>query len=137
MAYLFSKKLSKKLNKKANKKANKKRTSFLLALFAFNAFFSVFSFAQNEDKPNEADKKKAPAIKKATKRQGPLIINSQVKGSQEQPNVMYILPWQGIENPIIIEGKSKEIVLPTFQPIHPKNFKNQVILFHQQKTIKD
>jgi hypothetical protein len=119
------------------------KTISLLVLFTFITLFGALSYAQSDDKLNETVNKitvnkaivKKP-ISKVKKRQGPLIIRSQVKGSQEQPNVMYILPWQGIENPIIIEGKSKQIVLPKFQPINPKNFKSQVVLFHQQNNKK-
>jgi hypothetical protein len=104
------------------------KTILVLIFFAFTLFCGAFSYAQSDEKKSVITK----TANKAQKRQAPLIIRSQVKGSQEQPNVMYILPWQGIDNPIIIEGKSKQIVLPKFQPINPKNFKSQVTLFHQQ-----
>ena len=66
---------------------------------------------------------------KITKTTKPLVIQSQVKGSQEQPNVIYIMPWQGIENPISIENNQRKISLPTFKPVNPKTFKAQVALF--------
>jgi len=59
----------------------------------------------------------------------PLIIQSQVKGSQEQPNVIYIMPWQGVDQIIEVKGKERTIKLPTFTPIHPKAFKEQVRFF--------
>jgi len=66
----------------------------------------------------------------------PLVIESQVKGSQEQPNVIYIMPWQGIANPISIEGNQQKIVLPHFKPINPKLFKQQATLFYQVNSSK-
>lgn len=60
----------------------------------------------------------------------PLVIETQVKGSQEQPNVIYIMPWQGIESPVIIEGNNAKITLPNFAPINPKVFKKQAKTFY-------
>ncbi|PKG82573.1 hypothetical protein CXF85_13915 [Colwellia sp. 75C3] len=59
----------------------------------------------------------------------PLIIQSQVKGSQEQPNVIYIMPWKGVDQVIEVEGKTRTIKLPHFSPINPKVFKEQVRFF--------
>lgn len=64
----------------------------------------------------------------------PLVIESQVKGSQEQPNVIYIMPWQGIEEPIMIEGNKQKISLPNFKPINPKVFKKQAALFYNMNV---
>jgi hypothetical protein len=66
----------------------------------------------------------------------PLVINSQVKGSQEQPNIIYIMPWQGIENPIRIEGNMDKISLPHFKPINPKLFRKQARLFYKESSSK-
>jgi len=66
----------------------------------------------------------------------PLVINSQVKGSQEQPNIIYIMPWQGIENPIRIEGNMHKISLPHFKPINPKLFRKQARLFYKENSSK-
>lgn len=67
----------------------------------------------------------------------PLVIQSQVKGTQEQPNVIYIMPWQGVEDIIEVKGKSRTIKLPTFNPVHPKAFKEQVSRFSsKQLTLK-
>jgi len=80
--------------------------------------------------------KSATTEKIATANQAPLVIKSQVKGSQEQPNVIYIMPWQGIENPISIDGDTQKIVLPHFKPINPKSFKKQARLFHKESSIQ-
>jgi len=64
--------------------------------------------------------------KSNTKKQKILTIESKVSGSQEQPKVLYIMPWQGISNPILIENKEMKLLLPQFKPIHPATFKQEV-----------
>ena len=67
----------------------------------------------------------------------PLIIQSQVKGSQEQPNVIYIMPWQGVDQVIEVKGKTRTIKSPHFKPINPKVFKEQVRFFaNKQLAVK-
>lgn len=67
----------------------------------------------------------------------PLVIQSQVKGSQEQPNVIYIMPWQGVNQVIEVKGKTRTISLPNFKPINPKVFKEQVRSFaNRQLAVK-
>lgn len=73
------------------------------------------------------------AKKKVTAQQ-PLIIESKVTGSQEQPKVLYIMPWQGITNPITIEDKEMQLTLPSFQPINPKIFKQEVRDFAENQA---
>lgn len=65
----------------------------------------------------------------------PLIIQSQVKGSQEQPNVIYIMPWQEMDKIIEVEGKRRTIKLPHFKPINPKVFKEQVRFFANKQSV--
>ena len=62
-----------------------------------------------------------------------LVIQSQVKGSQEQPNVIYIMPWQGVDKVIEVKGKERTINLPHFKPINPRAFKEQVRFFSNKK----
>ncbi|MCL1099202.1 hypothetical protein [Shewanella gelidii] len=64
----------------------------------------------------------------------PVVIESQVKGSQEQPKVLYIMPWQGITNPIALSDKEMQVQLPDFRPIHPKSFQQQVSEFNEQQA---
>ncbi|WP_111979244.1 hypothetical protein [Algibacillus agarilyticus] len=64
----------------------------------------------------------------------PLIIESRVQGSQEQPNVIYIMPWQNVNEPIQIESKKIKIKMPEFKPLDPKRFKQQVQVFYQINT---
>ena len=75
-------------------------------------------------------------VKTAAANQPPVVIESQVKGSQEQPKVIYILPWQGIDTAISIDGDNQKIVLPHFKPINPKAFKQQTRRFYQASLIK-
>ncbi|GGQ26609.1 hypothetical protein [Shewanella litoralis] len=70
---------------------------------------------------NEAGKPNTTAVNNK-----PVVIESQVTGSQEQPKVLYIMPWQGITNPIDINNKDMRLTLPEFKPINPKAFRQQV-----------
>ncbi len=77
-----------------------------------------------------------PSVKSVSKTKPILTIESKVTGSQEQPKVLYIMPWQGITNPITIKDKETHLTLPNFQPINPKTFKKEVRDFaaNQAKT---
>jgi hypothetical protein len=55
-----------------------------------------------------------------------LTIESKVTGSQEQPKVLYIMPWQEIANPIRIKDQKAQLVMPAFKPINPKIFRKEV-----------
>ena len=73
--------------------------------------------------------------KSTTKQSVTVTIESQVKGSQEQPNVIYIMPWQGISHPVTIKDNKHEVVLPQFKPITPKIFKQQLNSYYQQQKL--
>ena len=60
------------------------------------------------------------------------VIKSQVQASQEQPNVIYITPWQELNAPIEIDPINESVVLPNFQPINPRKFRKNVKDFYQQ-----
>lgn len=66
------------------------------------------------------------AVKKNSTKTNPLMIESTIQGSQVQPNVIYITPWQELDTPIEIDEKVLMITLPKFKPINPKDFKQQV-----------
>ena len=83
----------------------------------------------------QANKESTDSVTAAKKSKAPVIIRSQVKGSQEQPKVIYILPWQGVNKVIEVEGKKRTIKLPQFQPINPRTFKQQVKLFSAQQEL--
>jgi formylmethanofuran dehydrogenase subunit D len=120
-------------NKKTKlKKAKLKKAKQLVQFSVWLLLFVVVqpnTFAQNNTQVSERKTDAKPKIQKIAKRKGPLVIQSQVKGSQEQPNVIYIMPWQGIDNPITINNNKRSITLPTFKPINPKVFKAQVARF--------
>jgi len=98
-------------------------------------FYTVFITSQLLSFQVVATEVEAATVKKNNiSKKAPLVINSQVKGSQEQPNVIYIMPWQGIENPIRIEGNTQKIVLPHFKPINPKSFKKQARNFYKKNS---
>lgn len=92
-------------------------------VFGFVVLFSLFKTA------NSAENAGAPT-------NAPIVIQSQVKGSQEQPNVIYVMPWQGVEQIIEVKGKERTIKLPTFSPIHPKAFKEQVRIYAKKQQVE-
>ena len=122
---------------------------FFVIITMLAAVFSVKAFANEAEassKVNSVTDKQAvtkinEAKSTATKStqvksaKAPVIIRSQVKGSQEQPNVIYILPWQGVNKVIEVEGKQRTIKLPEFQPINPRKFKQQVKQFSLQQQL--
>lgn len=63
-----------------------------------------------------------------------VLIETKVTGTQEQPKVLYIMPWQGITNPVAIQDTDMQITLPEFNPIHPKQFQQQVREFSLNKS---
>jgi len=65
-----------------------------------------------------------------------LTIESKVTGSQEQPKVLYIMPWQGIANPISIKDKKTQLAMPEFKPINPKIFRKEVREFVAEQAGK-
>ena len=101
-------------------------------------FFAGVVFITNaeEVKPetkaeSNVERKAAPKTAKKT-----LTIESKVTGSQEQPKVLYIMPWQGIANPISIKDKKMQLAMPEFKPINPKTFKKEVRTFAAEQANK-
>jgi len=87
---------------------------------------------KNTNAKNTKVKKLKPKIIKA-----PLVIESQVKGSQEQPKVIYITPWQSNDKSISIKVTQQQYLLPSFKPINPKKFREQVSAYHQHQQNSD
>jgi len=112
----------------------KKITILVMALIALMTLVSasVTVLAQEFTQENIQENATSNAVNRS-----PLVIESQVKGSQEQPNVIYIMPWQGIENPVIIEGGKQKINMPHFKPINPKSFKQQSSDFYRANVNKE
>jgi hypothetical protein len=67
-----------------------------------------------------------PPVASTVKTNKPVLIESKVTGSQEQPKVLYIMPWKGITHPISIDNNDMKLALPQFKPIHPRAFQQQV-----------
>jgi hypothetical protein len=97
-------------------------------LLSFSSSVFSFSVLGEESKPLESVKQKA---KKST-----YVIETLVQGSQEQPNVIYITPWQDNEGAINIQGQSLPVVLPKPMPVTPKVFKKKLHQYEQQKATK-
>ena len=74
----------------------------------------------------QAEEIKPPAETLSKIVQKTVTIESKVTGSQEQPKVLYIMPWQGIANPITIKDQKTQLTMPEFKPINPKVFKKEV-----------
>ncbi|WP_434940479.1 hypothetical protein ACRWQN_08750 [Shewanella sp. HL-SH8] len=112
----------------------------LLLLLLWIMTFSASAMAIDEIGTNAQTRATKPEIAKAaeSKRTEPtqkttaaranksVLIESRVTGSQEQPKVLYIMPWQGITNPISVDNNDMKFALPQFKPIHPKVFQQQI-----------
>lgn len=99
----------------------------IVRILSLTLTLSVPTIAHAED-PEVSSKSKAN-----TK---PIMIESKVKGSQEQPKVLYIMPWQGITDPIDIENNGMSLILPEFRPINPKTFQKEVRAFQANQSKK-
>lgn len=116
----------------------------LVSVFVTAILCSFSSFANNEE-GNDINEAIESAIKaknfaqsKVTKKakSSPYVIETLVQGSQEQPNVIYITPWQENEKAINIQGQSLQISLPKLMPVNPKTFNKKLHDFHQTNTVK-
>ena len=109
-----------------------KKTRFIsiLSMLSIILFFPLKVAAFQSVERNNAEQIKENNLTVPTPSKTPLVIESQVKGSQEQPNVIYIMPWQGIATPIIVVGNKPKVTLPSFKPINPKVFKRQSAIFY-------
>ncbi|WP_298442749.1 hypothetical protein [uncultured Ferrimonas sp.] len=98
------------------------------AVLAVTLLCSGYSSA-NEAEPapvQQATIKQQAVSQPAQRRNQPLLIESRVTGSQQQPNVIYVMPWQGIDNAVAITPTPLLISLPQLQPIHPSRFQQQI-----------
>ena len=109
-----------------------KKTRFIsiLSMLSIILFFPLKVVAFQSVERNNAEQIKENNLTVPTPSKTPLVIESQVKGSQEQPNVIYIMPWQGISTPLIVVGNKPKVTLPSFQPIKPTVFKRQSAIFY-------
>lgn len=108
------------------------KNALLLLLGLIGIFLSVSAMATDEIDVNvqttSAKSTHPEPIKNinSAKVNKPVLIESKVTGSQEQPKVLYIMPWQGITNPINVDNNDMKLALPQFKPINPKAFQQQV-----------
>jgi len=64
------------------------------------------------------------------------VIETQVQGSQEQPKVLYITPWQELDSSISIDEHNLTIRLPKLSAVNPKVFRKKVNSYYQQQEEK-
>ena len=109
-----------------------KKTRFIsiLSMLSIILFFPLKVAAFQSVERNNAEQVRENNLTVPTPSKTPLVIESQVKGSQEQPNVIYIMPWQGIATPIIVVGNKPKVTLPSFKPINPNVFKRESAIFY-------
>ncbi|EWH08216.1 hypothetical protein DS2_18528 [Catenovulum agarivorans DS-2] len=90
-----------------------KKLSIVVKLIAglvlFTVFTSIKSVSANQN-PNSAASSTSSGKK--------VVINSQVKGEQAQPNVLYIMPWQNMTPNIQINQPKTQLVLPQLTPVY-------------------
>lgn len=102
-------------------------------LVIFITLILFFQASANEVALNNKTLPKVKDVEKAKKSDSTsnsIIIESQIKGSQEQPKVIYIMPWHGIEGSAVIDGSNLTVNLPKLRPINPKKFKQQSAYFY-------
>ncbi len=100
------------------------------ALFVNGFALATDKFEQNVNEASSSlsDKQltlRVAAKERANKSSKTLIIESQVSGSQEQPKVIYIMPWQGINEAITLDDRPNKLDMPKLHLINPKQFKLQ------------
>lgn len=71
------------------------------------------------------------------KRSKTVVIESQVTGSTEQPNVTYIIPWRGIEQPIKVVNEKMVLTPPRLQLINPAKFQRKVSDYADTQTSEE
>ena len=92
------------------------------------ALFMVFTTVNSQELPSN----------KGVKKPVTYVIKTQVQGSQEQPKVIYITPWQELNSTLSIDDHQLTIKLPELAPVNPKIFREKVKhYFYQQKTVKE
>jgi hypothetical protein len=107
------------------------RTLLSLIMLSIALLASANKAVSAEEKTHKEQQLEPKAISKV---QQSVTIESKITGSQEQPKVLYIMPWQGNTNQITITDKEMQLTLPSFKPIHPKAFKQEVRNFALNQT---
>ena len=103
----------------------------LFAVIALNSAINPV-YAQQQEQELEQGKS-ASEVSEAVKVSG-YVIESQVQGSQEQPKVLYITPWQELASVVDIDDPELAIRLPAFKPIMAKTFKQKVQAYYIEQA---
>lgn len=91
------------------------------ALKISSAFFAIGLLLNSYANAQESEKAaKKPAY----------VIESVVQGSQEQPNVIYITPWQEDTKAVVIQEQSLQVSLPKLTPVQAKAFKQKLSRYY-------
>ncbi|MBO9488841.1 hypothetical protein J7384_00535 [Endozoicomonas sp. G2_1] len=99
----------------------------LFGVIALNSAINPV-YAQQQEQEQEKSE-----VSQAVKVSG-YVIESQVQGSQEQPKVLYITPWQELASVVDIDDPELAIRLPAFKPIMPKAFKQKVQAYYREQA---
>lgn len=102
----------------------------LFGLIVLAWSFLVLAEETKNDKEITSAKPK-PIKQKISKT--PYVIETLVQGSQEQPKVIYVMPWQENNKAVSIQEQSLEVSLPQLAPINPKRFKNKLANYYQKQ----
>lgn len=108
-----------------------------LVLFVFIHISCVFTAHAEEIETQKKALATHQKQEKSKQIKTPYIIETLVQGSQEQPNVIYITPWQENEKAVSIQGQSLRVSLPQLAPVNPKLFKKQLINYYQKQTVTE
>ncbi|XPF94825.1 hypothetical protein ACM9HF_02115 [Colwellia sp. RE-S-Sl-9] len=116
--------------------SNFPRFIWMLSMGGLCISLSFLSFAYNEESQAVESVKQAQTVQtkdtvKSKTNNSTYVIETLVQGSQEQPNVIYITPWQANEKAINIEGQSLQVSLPKPIPVTPKTFKNKLHQYYK------
>lgn len=101
----------------------------LFAVIALNSAINPV-YAQQQEQVLEQEKSEASQLVKVSG----YVIESQVQGSQEQPKVLYITPWQELASVVDIDDPELAIRLPAFKPIMAKTFKQKVQAYYREQA---
>jgi hypothetical protein len=108
-----------------------------LALLAFIYIPCVFTVHAEEIEIQQKALAAHQKQEKSKQIKASYIIETRVQGSQEQPNVIYITPWQENDKAVNIQGQSLRVSLPQLAPVNPKLFKKQLINYYQKQTVTE
>ncbi|MGB1262029.1 MAG: hypothetical protein ACPG52_03870 [Cognaticolwellia sp.] len=103
------------------KLAIRKYSNLVLSMSAL--MLSVFQASAQAQQKTQVTKKKTATS---------YVIETQVQGSQEQPKVLYITPWQELDSSVNIDEHNLTIKLPPLNAVNPKVFKEKVNNYYQQ-----